>query len=296
MTRTIFVEADGLRADQIPDLTFEKINGVNTYIDPPKRSNKVQGNTVTGVLEQKITYIPTQVQPFVIPAVTLHWWNMQTNANERAQSNSVSVQVLAANAKAATTANNQNVRSGIMGFSKGAEPRVQAVTSRQKASPFYASIWFWIAFLLLSIWLVTLWLFWRKRSSFNNHVNSLPQTDTQTVTDRAELNEEYFAQACEQGDASLAQQFLLSWSKKHWQETPLNLERLHEFTNDEHFKLALSNLQQAIYARNAATWNGRDLLTAYRNVKKNVKSKFNFPAKFIADKHIKVDPLPPLNP
>lgn len=296
VTRTIFVEANGLRADQIPDLTFDKINGVNTYIDPPKRSNKVQGNTVTGVLEQKITYIPTQAQPFAIPAVKINWWNVQTNVNEIAQSNSLNVQVLAAHDKAATVSNNHNAKSAILGFSKGAQPGLQGVTNQQKVSPFYTSIWFWISVLLSSIWLITLWLFWSRRILINNHAPTTPQIDTQTVPETIEISEEGFAQACEQGDANSAQHFLLSWSKKHWQETPLNLEKLHAYTSDEHFKLALSNLQKAIYAKNTVTWNGSDLLTAYRHVKKNVKSNFHFPATSKPDKHIKLDPLPPLNP
>jgi hypothetical protein len=71
VTRTITIEAKGLRADQLSDLTFDKIKGVNVYVDAPKRTNNIEKDSVVGVLEQKVTYIPNNSQSFTIPPIKI---------------------------------------------------------------------------------------------------------------------------------------------------------------------------------------------------------------------------------
>jgi hypothetical protein len=280
VTRTVMVEAQGLRADQIPDLSVDKVSGVNIYADPAKRSNRVENNSMTGVLEQKVTYIPNTSQSFAIPALKLNWWNLQTDSNALAQLNSVPVRVKGKINNTVTLPTDVPLVSAVK------EPEIKT-----KANPFYFSIWFWIASFFFAVWLITLCLVWKKRSVKNIKVESSPQPNKPPVDTSIELSDESFARACEQGDTALAQQFLLSWAKKQWQHSPLSLNQLRESISDEDFKTALENLEQAIYAKKEVSWGGRDLLSAYQNAKKLKKYHKNKTAK-----DLQADLLPPLNP
>lgn len=275
-TRTITVEANGLRADQIPDLVIDQMPGMNTYVDPPKRSNIIKGNSLTGILEQKVTYIPNVSQSFTIPTIKLNWWNLQTNDNAVSQLNSISLKIKGGINKAAPLSPNLTPVSA--GTDTSNIFPIQSVKN-----PFYLSIWFWMTIFLFIGWIITLYLILRKRSPKKINLNSPPERHS------TELSEERFKQACEQGDVTMAQQYLLSWAKKEWPDTPLNLEKLGEQSCDLDFKTALENLEQAIYAKNVSPWNGQSLLNAYQKVKKQKRSSFSI------TKHA-IDPLPPLYP
>jgi hypothetical protein len=282
--RTITVEAQGLRSDQIPDLTIEKIDGVNEYVDPPKRSNELQNNTVIGKLEQKVTYIPNSTQPFAIPAIKLYWWNLQTNSNDLAQLHSLTVQV-----KPNPLRKEQTPAPISVAAAKPAAT-TPVIAETKKADPFYFSIWFWVAVFLFATWLITMWalLVKRKPETVKPAIIEAPVVTTK------ELNQTSFAQACTQGDAITAQQYLLSWAKKHWQDTPLNLEKLREMTDNENFKTALENLEQTIYAKKGTPWNGSDLLRAFDEMTQQQKQQRRF---FKSRKNQEeAELLPPLNP
>jgi len=93
VTRTIKLEAQGLRADQLPDLVIDKINNVSVYVDRPNRNNDIRNDMVVGVYEQKVTYIPNGTQSFTIPPLKINWWNTQTNTNAVAQLQAMPVHV-----------------------------------------------------------------------------------------------------------------------------------------------------------------------------------------------------------
>lgn len=299
--RTIRVEANGLRGDQIPDLSLNKIAGVDMYIDPPKRRTEGQSNNVLGVLEQKVTYIPSLSQSIIIPELKLDWWNLLANTNAVAKLDSMFVAVKA-NSKTTQSAspNNTNVAPKLEVSKSIANPAAQIDTTQIKSAAkiktnsFYSSIWFWVAIVIFVIWLMTLWLIWIKRSVKNTTLKSLPEENKSALDSSMKMNDESFAKACEQGNATLAQHYLLSWATKQWKNKPLNLEKLSEMISDESFKTELKILEQAIYAKKITPWNGHALLAVYKKVQKQQKKQVSF-FKSKNSKDPQLDPLPPLN-
>jgi hypothetical protein len=272
VTRTITLTAEGLRADQLPDLTLDKIGGVNMYIDPPQRSNDLKNNVVIGTLEQKVTYIPNLTQPFTLPAVKVNWWNLQTNTNAVAKLVAQTIQV----AGKMTTTSSHPANSPAAATVTTAKPKANITTDK-----FYLSVWFWISVFLLLSWLTSLWL--RKRPE--KKAESAPKAVS--ATPALEFDPKSFALACKQGNPVMAQQFLLAWAKKQWPATPMNLEKLRHLSNNAEFTIALENLAQVLYAKNVTAWQGQDLLTAFNALKK--QSEQLKPV-------TKLEPLPPLNP
>jgi hypothetical protein len=285
VTRTIKLEAQGLRADQLPDLVIDKINNVSVYVDRPNRNNDIRNDMVVGVYEQKVTYIPNGTQSFTIPPLKINWWNTQTNTNAVAQLQAMPVHVKPAAGASNSSANINNSLPAPM-------PLAQTVAVHETqvvAKAFYTSIWFWIACALLAAWIMTLWLMLRKKSG------TADKAADQTVIS-VEISDKSFEQACHAGDVMLVQQYLLGWAKKHWPDVTLNLATLRELIHDEQFNLALRELEQALYAKKTMTWSGELLLTAFQRIKKSRKYFDAVSVNPNKNAKLQSDPLPPLNP
>ncbi len=266
VTRTIKITAEGLRADQIPDLTFGNMNGVNVYADRPKRDNQISSDMVTGTYEQKVTYIPNNTAAFTTPAIKINWWNTQSNSNAVAELKEETWQV------------NASATSAPAPIPSAPQHTAEVITPVDQ--PFYFTVWFWVACSLLAAWLTTLWIFLRRKA-----VTTQPTQARETN----EISDQSFKQACQTGQALQAQQYLLQWAKTHWPTEPLTLTSLREMIQDENFAKELQNLEHSLYAKKQNAWDGAPLFTAFQRIKKAPRSK----PKTITNP---ADPLPPLIP
>lgn len=289
ITRTITIEAQGLRADQLPDLTIPNIKGVNVYLDRPKRSNRIQNEMVVGVYEQKVTYIPNDTQAFTIPAIKLNWWNTRTDSNAIAQLNEVSIQVKTPvlHSNTNTNANTHSALNEVQSSQSSQPIANQPLPISTKT--YYASAWFWVACLLFIAWMMTLWFMMRKKSIKREAIPVRHSVST-------EISENHFEEACLKGQATLAQQYLLEWSKVRWPNTALNLSTLRDLIADEALQCAIEELERALYDKKAGQWNGESLLMAFQRVIKSGKSFGARQSKAKQDSKQQMDPLPPLNP
>lgn len=300
ITRTITIEAQGLRADQIPDLPHESIPSVNIYTDPPHRSNAMQANAILGTWQQKITYIPNQQQSLTIPAIELNWWNTQTNSNAIAKLKPFFVEVQAKMTNAGSVPANSTLAMNVpdtvkqtktLSQENPASPIQPAKIKTDSTKPFYSSIWFWISIFLFVIWLITLG--WQRKNKVAKGENL---NVTKNFRSDMPLNDKSFSQACEQGDTALVQKFLLLWAKTQWQNPPRNLRKLREMISDDNFKKALADLEHALYANKMVCWKGDALLAAYKQAQKH---KIHNPSILVEGEltqQRQQDPLPPLNP
>lgn len=290
-TRTITVLAEGLRADQIPDLPFSQISGVNIYSDPVKRSNIVKESSIVGKLIQKVTYLPNASSSFTIPEIKLNWWNTRDNKAAVAKLSALSINVKGKNITQSKLLSHDQTQHSSMNHSIAA-----------KEIPFYSSIWFWISSFVVVIWLFTLFILFIMRRKIKLLMNLSRGNEDDNLLKRnhnvmkaAPLDEKHFVAACEQGNAPLAQQFLLSWAKNEWQEIPINLQTLRENVSDLIFKEALTRLEKALYASKNDSWDGLLLLQSFQSYKKT-RHDHSFADKKNKNEKLIEEMLPPLNP
>ncbi len=309
ITRTISIEADGLRADQIPDLPVDKIPGVNVYTDTPHRNNNLQGNTVIGIWQQTITYIPNQPQSFTIPALKLNWWNTQTNSNASAELKTINVQVQGKIINSGSTTatvlpttnpnppvkNAPNISMITPGLHSNNSKTLQS--AKNENIIIHLSIWFWVAIILLVTWLSTLFWIWKNKSVKNVILNSNTPEDIHDSTHSSQFNEKLFAEGCKKGDCVLTQRLLLMWAKSRWPNPPCSLGKLRETISDETLKKEVEALEKALYSDERMKWNGYALLTAFQQFQKNKKyNLLNFARRKGFKNEQLPDPLPPLYP
>jgi hypothetical protein len=289
VTRTITIAAQGLRADQIPDLNIAKMPGVNIYTDAAKRRNIKKDNTVTGMLEQKFTYIPTTADFIIIPELKLNWWDLKTNTNALATLNTLAVQIK-------TGVNNTADSSTATLANKALKANISSIptASKNQVAPFYLSIWFWLAALLFVMWVITLSLFRAKRTNDGSIINHKPIESNMDV--ELKTTDIDFKLACVQGNPFQAQEYILGWAKQKWPDMPINLAKLRGLVDDSNFNSASVALEIAVYSKNDSSWKGDDLLRAFKLVEKKFKGKSG---KIVKGKSRQMEtdsPLPPLNP
>jgi len=300
VTRTIAVQATGLRADQIPDLKIDKVDGMNVYVDPPKRSNNIQGDSLTGVLEQQITYIPNTSSSFTIPPIKLQWWDTRKNIATSTQLNAMTIQIKGKNTNTGSPSHSQTIKA-ISNTTPHQAPDTSASEKQTNAEivslPFYYSIWFWVAMLSFLIWFITIILLRIKKPTTKQaKFNPLKNDDIKLSYSHPEFSDANFKKACKNGDAASAKQLLLSWAKKIWSDEVLNLEKLSQIINDHSFSIIINDLEQAVYANHGNVWNGQDLLSSYEKLKKQHKFKTSHFTKNKMTSAAQQEPLPPLNP
>ncbi|MCD6055488.1 MAG: hypothetical protein K0R12_450 [Gammaproteobacteria bacterium] len=104
LTRTIILQADNLSAEQLPPLNLLTVADMNTYPDKPVLDNKLTEKGLVGLREEKIAYIPTKAGKLTLPAITLNWFDVESQKMKTAQLSARIVNVLPGN-PAENTAN-----------------------------------------------------------------------------------------------------------------------------------------------------------------------------------------------
>jgi hypothetical protein len=185
--------------------------------------------------------VPHQAGQFTLPAVTIQWWDTETDAPQIAQLPARSVMVHAAN----TVADNHMV-----------SPLPAPITLIQPPeSPSYPP-WPQISSGLLLLWLLTLLGWWYERRR-----HSVPAT---AATPPAAPPTPKLRRACRDNDPHAAAQALLNWGQRHWPQTPpANLVQLAERLPK--IRSTILELDRHRYGSSQAAWDGSVFWRAWRS-------------------------------
>ncbi len=84
VSRTLTIEAKGLAASHIPQLSLDAPNHLRIYPEPAEIESATDGIWVYGQSQQRFTYIPSKPGRQSLPAISLTWWNITTGKQEMA--------------------------------------------------------------------------------------------------------------------------------------------------------------------------------------------------------------------
>ena len=284
VTLDLDLKATGLTAAQLPDLAslLSPPSGLKSYPDQPKLDDSAQGGTLIGRREQAIAFMASSPGHYTIPALTVSWWDTQTNQPRVATLAAHTLSILPAPGvapgtapAAASTASGAAAAPATSGTPPpppaqptrpvsppGVSHQAPAAVSAQKSAPASASSeWEWISFGLATIWLATVagWL-WSRRSRAARAKATPPRHLEPTATrPPPELSKERaaFRAACETNDAHAARAHLLAWATALWGSTPSGVNAIAARLNDASLADLLRDLDRACYAGGA--WQGRPL-------------------------------------
>jgi BatD DUF11 like domain len=278
LTRTISVRAEGLRADQLPDIKVTAPDGINVYPDPPKRENRLQGHTVVAHWTRKIAYIPNHGGHFSLPPIKLKWWNVKSNQPQTARLSRLSF-----NVTGAAPTSKQSSKPALPQATPTSTASKQTAPIATNTKHFYQTLWFWLALVFVSAWLATLALWLNGK---RNH-DADSSSETRHEKKPPAFKRTALQKACQQKDLAKVQHLLLEWAAIQWPDNPpRTLGALQRSINNAEFAEGLKSLQAALYSKQSTDWSGEDFWQAFKKLQSEHQQ-----TSFASH-----DPLPPLNP
>lgn len=276
ITRTLVVSAKGLPAAQLPVLDglspdHQAIDGFKIYPDQPVLKDDKGDTGISGTRTQKIALLPTRPGSFILPAIEVQWWNVNTDRMEVARLPAKAITVLPDSAKPDSASpgstNPSPAQQGAAPPGKPAETREAAASASWLPGGLLDSNhphgwWPWLSLLLGAGWLATFVLWWRARKT-QPPAKSRPEDNGTSL----QQLENQLKKGCLTDDAALAKAKLLAWAKVHWQQNPPTSLTAMAGRCQPALAGALNELDRALYARNKESWKGDNLWQLFNRYK-----------------------------
>lgn len=251
LTRTITLVAKGTTVGQLPELTKPlNLDGIKTYPDQPVLHEDKQSDGLVAQREEKIAYIPSQPGQYTLPAISISWFNTQTQQIETAQLPAVTLQTLEAADQPAANPVQQP------------QTPVAPAISSNPITPEPPVFWQWLSAALALGWLSH--VAWLYRAARNNQTTTTAVE--QPVQQAADINA--LKSACQQNQAQAAKQALLHWGKQQFAADNLTAIA-HQCPEPLRTEILLLN--QALYSAALPDWNGNALWEAFKQCKPGKK-------------------------
>ena len=153
LTLTLRLVAQGLSAEQLPELQLPKVEGAEIYPDQETPQTGVDGEWLRGERVRKFALVPTRPGRIELPQVAIDWWDVRSDraatTSLPARSFTVEGSVVADAPQATPVAADDNATT-------------PAVSTRPTATTPATARWFWpaLAALFAVLWIGT--LLWRR--------------------------------------------------------------------------------------------------------------------------------------
>ncbi len=257
--RTITIQAQGLKANQIPKITIPETESYKVYPDQPTLNNINHNNTVISVREQKYAIIPLKNGALIFPPIAIKWWNVEKHQLETTTLNSRTFPV---NPSGVGNTNIAPVTTSS-----------QAITETRATSPHQAlahsflplKTWETLCILFFIAWIGTV-LAWlrqiiktplpadREEKKFYNNKRTFFSNDIEKKALHA------IKHACVQNDARETRLSLIHWASLHWPEQRIaSLNNISERLKSEKLNKQLQVLSYVLYADSQKIWQGKPL-------------------------------------
>ena len=257
ITRTITIIADGLTGLQLPDLSIEEINNIKQYPDKPVIENRKSTGSkgLTGIKQIKIAMIPAKAGNYTLPEIKLSWWNTVSNKKETATIPAKTITATGSTNSAIPEQINTQTDTPAIPQTENKLNQSPVIFSTKNAS---GSFWQWISLFLAAAWLITLYLFFKKKRIATATTVPVKEKQKSSKSLATIVNKH-----TQNNDAKQTKNALIQWAKVFFDD-----ENIHNLTQiSQHCQITLSNeitqLNQALYSPEHASWNGKKLLAAF---------------------------------
>mgnify|MGYP003638995008 CR=1 FL=1 len=280
ITRTIEVRAVGLPGNRIYSLTLPTVDNANAYPSQAKVNTVTDGNNIIGSRTEKIAYIPTKPGKFILPAVSLHWFNTLTGKAETATLKAKSFTILPA--LPGSTVTPPPLKPGLT-----PKPMVTPLMPLQPAEEHdNHDDWLWGLIIAFAIaWLFTMFLWWQSRRRRQNKMTEEAEPASQVMT--LKQARQAVRNACNCNDAKQLESALLTWAKRYWPRKKIrNIHDINSSAIHPDLHQAIETLMTALYKQGVNKCDGHHFWLAFiENEKHQIQQ------------NVKVDDdLPPLHP
>lgn len=260
------LSATGLLSAQLPELDIDVQDGLRIYPDQPDLQSRAAAGSVSSIRQQSFAIIAGRGGVFDLPEVTLPWFNTGTGQWEIAR---VDLPSLRAAGTIVSETSAPVEASPVRETADSAAP--SAVASETASLPVDTRARIFrlklINYLLLALWLTTLWLWWRLQSTRKKKRKlALKDTDTHAPFRAAQKAFKQVYRACKANDANAARDALLAWAHAYWpdKETRTLGDIVSRVTTAD--REPIEALNRHLYRGDNETWDGRALHKALHSL------------------------------
>lgn len=244
--RNIAIMADGLTAGQLPEIAMAVPDAFRQYPEQPTLTDQKRDDGIIGVRQEKLALVAAKSGEFVIPEITVPWWNIKTGKLETAHLPARTIQVAGGAAPAGTTAPGDT----------SAEAAQRPVKQTPPPATGQAR-WRLLALGVGALWLITLLVWWW---SARRRAGRRPASGAgKTVGSRAPSLSRIRRLALN-GEAQALKAALLDWGRQRWpQDPPRNLADIGARCG-EPVRSETERLNRTLYGRSDAHFDATALV------------------------------------
>lgn len=264
LTLTLTEKAVGLPFESLPEPRLPALSGVDVYPDRTQDHTGNSGLWLEGTRTRKFALVPQQAGKLTIPAITLAWWNVETDRKEVARIPAHTLDVVAAPGTGShgSAAAPAPAASAPMP-APAAQPHVRAPVTPAGSAPLPSRhLYAWMA---LALWLATVVIalvfwWWHRRRHMVTTADGSP--GNRSASGR-HLRQAFF-DAARDGDTAAQCDALLAWARC---ERPglRSIGELAAAVDSPAQRAAIAGLQRARYAGTADGADPGALAAAFRS-------------------------------
>ena len=255
VTRTLIIKAEGLTAERLNDIEFPEVTGLKQYPDKAMIENQRKRDGITGTKQIKVAMIPAQAGKFIIPQISIPWWNTRTGKQEVVRLPETVIEATGIASTAQVPPPIEMVAPLAQSDAQQTESpsRTAAASDEGIINPGY---WPWISLALAAGWITTILLF------FSNSRSATAAKKPQTLAPILPL-ERAVEKACSKGDAIETKNALLEWAAVRWPNQSItSLADIARVCSAE-LSTQINVLNSALYSPHSDQWEPKALRSAF---------------------------------
>lgn len=259
--RTVYLKADGVLDNQLPELQFASVNGIKQYPEKPATEMSADKGRVVSIMKLSNVYIPSQAGKITIPEMKVNWFDINDQKIKTATLPAKEINIIGT-----SVATEPNISAEPTTFAK--EPQVlpqgieaptapTPVASEQKISDLHLLLIALGAF-VLGILLTVLLM--RKTSTPKEH--GLKHWHKQVLAD------------AKNRDFRGLRDALLNWGADKFNCAKLNnFSELKDLVKDKAFAEELDKLNALLYTENNVEWDAKEFIKIFECVAAKSRKK-----------------------
>ena len=241
ITISLAAIADGLRAEQLPDIKLQAPNGIKLYPEKPIFDNIKNLDGIVGTMNKNIVLVATGGGEFILPKLSIPWWNSRTEKQEIATLEAVKLSISGAPA----------TKPAQKALATPEEVNKQRDNDEQQVSSLSNTLIILISLVGLLLFLISAWLYknWREKTLYSGITKK--ETKKQVAVNQQKILQN-LQQACTNNKAQDANIFLQQWLQSIGKT---NLD-------NSYLQQAINELNHKLYGQENTLWQGKNLWQA----------------------------------